>query len=205
MTDLNLDRRRTNGRLPLADTNVTEPASIAALDYNTLSDHPYAADFPLIKDTDKAKYESLVASIRESGFLTDLGKIALHEGKIVDGRNRYRAAKEAGYAWTGREFTNLTAEQTEAYVAKAQQRRDLSMDDKKAYAKKLFDRHPSWDVDKVAEMAGISRSLAYQIKKPPEEKSKGYESLRKAWTASDRKGQDKFVEEFKDELAARMA
>jgi hypothetical protein len=53
--------------------------------------HPLADIFPLIED---AEFEELVADIKARKKL--LERIVLHQGMILDGRNRYRACVEAG-------------------------------------------------------------------------------------------------------------
>jgi hypothetical protein len=58
---------------------------MSALDY-----HPLANLFPLI---DGDEFQSLVDDIRAHGVLEP---VILHDGMILDGRNRYRASKAAG-------------------------------------------------------------------------------------------------------------
>jgi ParB-like chromosome segregation protein Spo0J len=53
--------------------------------------HPYANLFPLIEGEE---FEALVQDIRANGLRK---RITMFEGKILDGRNRYRAARAAGY------------------------------------------------------------------------------------------------------------
>ena len=55
-------------------------------------DHPIASCWRL---TNKTEHHALTMSIRRSGLLLP---IMLYEGKILDGRNRYRACVEAGVA-----------------------------------------------------------------------------------------------------------
>jgi N6-adenosine-specific RNA methylase IME4 len=57
-----------------------------------LEDHPIAALFPLMVDDEAA---ALAESIRANGF-DPAHPIWLFEGKILDGRNRYRACQVAG-------------------------------------------------------------------------------------------------------------
>lgn len=56
----------------------------------TYNFHPYANLFPLITGPE---FDELVNDVREHGVMQP---ILLYEGKILDGRNRYRAALEAG-------------------------------------------------------------------------------------------------------------
>jgi len=61
--------------------------------------HPLAELLPLI---DGSEYAELVASIKTHGKI--LEPVTLYEGKILDGRNRYRACLEAGVEPTTVEF-----------------------------------------------------------------------------------------------------
>jgi N6-adenosine-specific RNA methylase IME4/ParB-like chromosome segregation protein Spo0J len=55
-----------------------------------IADHPLASIFPLLTG---AAFDELVEDIRTHGVRE---KILLFQGKILDGRNRYRAARKAG-------------------------------------------------------------------------------------------------------------
>ncbi len=63
-----------------------------------IPEHDLARVFPLI---DGDEFNALIEDIRESGLRTP---IVLYEGKILDGRNRYRACCKAGIEPTFREF-----------------------------------------------------------------------------------------------------
>jgi hypothetical protein len=185
--------------VPKDSPNISEPPKPATVeDWGNLEDHHLAADFDLLKP-ESDDFKSLVASIADGGFRTELGKIMLYEGKILDGRNRCRAGKAAKLKWTGKEFGQFTGDDAERYVSDAQRRRNLTFEDKKAYAKKLIDRHPDWNIRDLAEMAGISKSVIAELRKPKEDTT--YKRLEKAWLAATDEAQIKFVGAYRVEVA----
>ena len=60
--------------------------------------HPHSEIFPLMEGDE---FDGLVESIAKHGLLEP---IVLYEGKILDGRNRYRAAREVGYKFVAVQF-----------------------------------------------------------------------------------------------------
>lgn len=61
--------------------------------------HPLAQLFPLIEG---AAFAALVEDVKANGVHRP---VVMHEGKILDGRNRYLAAREAGVGFPVAEFT----------------------------------------------------------------------------------------------------
>jgi hypothetical protein len=70
--------------------------------------HPLAATFPMIEGT---PMEELKADIRNHGILEP---IRLFQGMILDGRNRYAAAKAVGHPFSAKDFREWTDSVTEA-------------------------------------------------------------------------------------------
>jgi hypothetical protein len=92
-----------------------------------IKSHPLAEKYPLLEGDD---YEELKESIRLYGLLNP---IWLYEGKILDGRNRYRACRELGIE---PEFARYDGDQPEGF-GKAQNvdRRHLSAEWRRAQVK----------------------------------------------------------------------
>ncbi len=85
--------------------------------------HPYANLFPLIKGE---QFAALVDDIKQNGLIEP---IILFAGKILDGRNRYRAMREAGLelgAAHVKEFNGTEREALDLVMALNLRRRHLS-------------------------------------------------------------------------------
>src|SRR5262245_64659105 len=105
-----------------------------AVRVRSLAPHPLAEMFPLIEGDD---FAALVESICANGIRVP---IMLYQDKILDGRNRYRAAVEAGHTFAERDFAQLApGVDAEAWVISANlQRRQLDNRGKRAVIAKLI-------------------------------------------------------------------
>lgn len=81
-----------------------------------LKPHPLAELLPMMS---RAEYASLRESIRDNG---QADPIELYQGKILDGRNRYRACRELGIAPKTRQFTGGDAAAVQLVYARANHR-----------------------------------------------------------------------------------
>jgi hypothetical protein len=99
--------------------------------YDNLEFHELANVFPMMSDLE------LADDIKKNGLLE---RITLFEGKILDGRNRYKASKLASYQFTEKDFVsfNGTREQAiELVISKNILRRHLTSDQRAAIAAEL--------------------------------------------------------------------
>jgi hypothetical protein len=100
--------------------------------------HPLADIFPLLEG---AEFDALVADIKKRGVRED---ITLYEGKILDGRNRYRAAIKAGLKY-GKHFGPvhyIGDDPTGLVISRNILRRHLTAEQKRDVLMKLVAAHP---------------------------------------------------------------
>ena len=152
-------------------TSTDPPADQPAAPPTELEHHPAAALFPLM-DVDGPEFGELVADVREHGLQQP---IVLHEGKILDGRNRHRACQHAGVEprfveWSGESPTayvlslnlhrrHLTEDQKAAVVQDARSRLEAEARERKAAAgRKAAPGRPAQKAEKdVADPPHLSR------------------------------------------------
>ena len=93
--------------------------------------HPLADVFPLIEGVEFAE---LVSSVLARG---QLEKIITYEGKILDGRNRYLACKQAGVTPVSEEFEGTFDEARDHVIDANLRRRHLDTSQRAIIASKL--------------------------------------------------------------------
>ena len=138
---------------------MTDVVTLKAATYE-YEDHPLAALFPLIEGEE---FDTICISIRKLGILNP---ITLHEGMILDGRNRYRAAKEVGHKFSDRDFTTLPPDRDPmAFVlANNAQRRQLNTKQKRELIAKLIASYPSADDPQIARMVSVDRKTVVSVR-----------------------------------------
>ncbi len=94
--------------------------------------HPIANVFPLIEGED---FKRLVANIKANGLLEP---ITTHEGKILDGRNRYRACMEAGVAVRSQSWDGEGGTPAQFVWSKNAERRQLNPSQKALAAQAIM-------------------------------------------------------------------
>lgn len=135
------------------------------LDYDNLQFHPLANIFDLI---DGDEFDAFVDMFRKQGLLQ---QIILHQGMILEGRNRYRAGKQCGHKWTSKDFTELplTKNPYEFVIAANVQRRHLTSDQKRNLAVRLIRERPNDSDRKIALLIGVSNKTISTYRKELEE------------------------------------
>src|SRR5690349_10273152 len=97
----------------------------------------------LLPMMEKSEFEGLKADIAKRGILDP---IVLFQGKILDGRNRYKAGKEVGHKFVPdnfKAFTGIYAE-AEAFVFSSNlHRRHMTNAQKQEFIKKMIDKYPN--------------------------------------------------------------
>jgi ParB/Sulfiredoxin domain len=139
------------------DTAKLPPTTPLDLDYDRLEFHPLSNLLPMMNDD--ARHD-LAQSIKDNGLRNPLclcldpkdGKL-----KILDGRHRHLAGKDAGYIFTAKDFTILPAGvDPRSYVyAQNLHRRQLTMEDKKAIGLQEIENNPSASDRSIARLVGV--------------------------------------------------
>lgn len=126
----------------------------ASFDQGTYEDHPIAALMPLMQP---AELDELVLSMRTHGY--DIAHpILLLDGKILDGRNRYRAAKLAGVLPT---FGTVDGIDPWDFVWRENAvRRQLEKGQKTALARKFIAGSKEWQEAHRRDTEAANRSRA---------------------------------------------
>jgi YD repeat-containing protein len=115
--------------------------------------------FPLMEG---AEFEGLFADIQKHGLREP---ITIYEDKILDGRNRERAAVEAGVELTFDCFSGSHAEAKAFVISKNIHRRHLTLDQKRELAAQLFELDPTKSALQVAKSVKISPTTAVKIRR----------------------------------------
>jgi hypothetical protein len=114
--------------------------------------HPLCSIFPLMEGEE---FDALVADIKAHGLHES---IVLYEGKILDGRNRYRACAEAGVKVRVQEHHHGCAHigDPRAYVISANiHRRHLTAEDKRDLIAKLIKAQPEKSNRQIAKTVKV--------------------------------------------------
>jgi ParB-like chromosome segregation protein Spo0J len=165
------------------------------MNYAALGAHPLATLFRLM---DEPELEALKASIHANGIREP---IRLYEGRILDGRNRHRAALEVGYVFKADDFVEFigTTAEAEAYVLDTNaSRRQMSDADKAELIKRMVARHPGASDRHIARLCGVSHVTVAKHRAPPTDKV--FDKFAKDWGGLTDSQRRRFAKKFAAEI-----
>jgi ParB/RepB/Spo0J family partition protein len=165
------------------------------VDYENLPIHPLADEWPMADD---AKLASMSASIKDQGILLPIMLYRDDDGKlkILDGRNRRKAAKAAGYRFKPTDFKEFEGDLAAAakFVDTINgHRRQMSKEQQEDRAIRLIAKYPGYSSHKLALIAGLSHTKITQLRKPKEEDTT-LKALTRAWENASITAQEQFVQ-----------
>jgi hypothetical protein len=180
-------------------------ADVETVDYDQLSFHDLAALMDLIEGR---AFEDLKADIKKQGILTP---IVLYEGKILDGRSRYRAAKAVGHLFVGANFEVFEgdAAAAEAFVFSVNaQRRQMTNAQKAAVIERLILKYPEDSNRKIAARSGFTShsqvaAVRERMENPPERRE--FEKFRKTFDNLEDRFRVEFAKKFSADLRELLA
>jgi hypothetical protein len=123
--------------------------------------HELAALFPMISEDE---LNELAEDIKKQGLLE---RITLFEGKILDGRNRYKAAKQAGVVLKNYHFKQLDGDRAkaEAFVISANiRRRHLTSAQKRDLLAKLIKANPDQSDRQIGDVANVDHKTVGAVR-----------------------------------------
>jgi hypothetical protein len=174
--------------------------SAPAVDYENLTAHELADLLPMI---DGVNFENLKADIAKNGILEP---ILIFEGRILDGRNRYRAAKAVG-ALTPSDFTTFEGSYTEAeaYVFSTNfLRRQMTNAQKQEVIRKMIEKYPDDSNRQIARRCGISSHASVGAVREkmlaPSPDQKKFSDFCKTWDALSEARREEFVGLFAPDI-----
>jgi ParB-like nuclease domain len=126
--------------------------------------HPFANTFPLMAGEE---FDALVADIRAHGQQTP---IVLYEGMILDGRNRYRAARklEIEPTFADKAYSDRIKDPTAFVISANIRRRHLNAEQKRALIAKLIKVQPEKSDRAIAKMAKVDGKTVAAVRKRKE-------------------------------------
>jgi ParB-like chromosome segregation protein Spo0J len=140
-------------------------------DFDSYIAHPLANMFPMIEGN---AFEELKRDISAQGILEP---IRLYQGMILDGRNRYAAAKAWGHDFSVDDFVQWegTLAEAEAWVISTNlHRRHLSAKQKQEMVRDRIRKAPEMSNRQIAKLLGVSHTMVAdereQTLNPPEVK-----------------------------------
>ena len=125
-------------------------------DFLSFIAHPLANMFPMIEGN---AFEELKRDIAAQGILEP---IRLYQGMILDGRNRYAAAKACGHEFSVDDFVQWegTLAEAEAWVISTNlHRRHLSAKQKQEMVRDRIRKTPEMSNRQIAKLLGVSHTM----------------------------------------------
>lgn len=169
----------------------------ASPDYTNLLPHPLANRDRMMDDHE---LEGLKTSIKTNGFRRDR-PIVLFEGKLLDGRNRHKAAIAIGFKLIPanfEEFKGSLADAERWVDAENLHRRHLTTEDKKKRVQQMLEEHPGRSSRKIAQACGVSHTFVNDLRKPAGDAT--FEKFAKDWDKLTDQQRERFTAQFSADL-----
>jgi len=180
---------------------------IAAVEGPTFLDyvaHPLAALMPMMDDD---AFANLKADIARRGIEHPM---TTYQGLLLDGRNRYRAAKELGLTLTAanfKEFTGTLAEAESFVISANLHRRQLNNKQKQEFAQKMIAKYPQESDRALARMTSLSKNTiaAARLALACSPEKRKFDAAVKAWDGLSDQQQVAFVLMFQRDIRDILA